>query len=175
MKIIAILGVLLLVLATSGLALADGPSRVTGGGTYDPPPPGPPVEDVSFAFTARLVGPGTAAEGEFEGKTHDTGTRTHVGITDMSVAPGPAGAIDAWMGGIIEQSTTPANVGRGFVIRVRDSGEGAGALQPDMRSGVTFSPPGLPPPAVAAWVAATVTAQAAYPMAPLTGGNIQIK
>jgi hypothetical protein len=82
----------------------------------------------SFGFTAQQTDPSSCeAKGMIEYKNHMLpGFRWHAEVLYLAVDRN-----DAWLGGVITQSTNPRMVGMRFVWQVQDNGEGSNASEPD--------------------------------------------
>jgi len=105
--------------------------RVTGGGTADII-----GYDETYGFTAVQVDASGNAKGEMQFTWHypswynqsDPWT-LHADVLYLAVNEATG---DAWIGGVITQSSDPHDVGEQFVIRVQDNGEGKKVSEPDM-------------------------------------------
>jgi hypothetical protein len=87
----------------------------------------------TFSFTARLTGPGTAAEGEAQLNNRGQDVVDHIQVDCLLISGNTAD-----MGGTITSSSNPANVGVHGVFSVKDNGHGKNS--PDDQMTLFFSP-----------------------------------
>ena len=126
-------------------------NKATGGGTY---------EKAGFlntiAFTAQVDESGEV-KGQAQFQLRDLDLRIHLDV-DCLVVVGN----QAWIGGVVKNSSNPALVGTRFVFTVVDNGEGQGAVDE------------LGEPAGSVLQSDCLT-QPALPLLPLTNGNFQVR
>jgi hypothetical protein len=136
--------------ASAAMQRATGSGQLTIGG-----------EGRTFAFTAVRHADGTVS-GEFQVFNRQQDIKAHAELTCLSIVGN-----QAWMGGVITNSSEPTLEGGETVFRVLDNGEGGNA-PPDM---ISLVQPGLPPGSAAAYCAAMPP----FPdLIPVERGNVQV-
>lgn len=140
--------------------------RVTGGGTanifgYNE----------TYGFSAIQVDSSGNAKGEIQFTWHYPSWHNlsdpwtlHADVLYLAVDEATS---DAWIGGVITQSSDPYDVGTEFVIRVQDNGEGKKVSEPDM---IGYYMEGT------AYTALSMPTDGYFStLFPFTHGNIQVK
>ncbi len=140
-----------LLLVVGVASAAPSVNRATGGGTYEK---GGFLNTI--AFTAQVDEAGVA-KGQAQFQLRDIGLRIHLDV-DCLVVVGN----QAWIGGVVKNSSDPTLVGTRFVFTVVDNGEGGGAVDE------------LGEPAASTLQSDCLT-QPALPLLPLTNGNFQVR
>ena len=143
--------ILALLLGMSTAQARPSVNKATGGGTY---------EKAGFlntiAFTAQVDESGEV-KGQAQFQLRDVDLRIHLDV-DCLVVVGN----QAWIGGVVKNSSNPALVGSRYVFTVVDNGEGQGAVDE------------LGEPVPSGLLADCLT-QPALPLLPLTNGNFQVR
>lgn len=168
-RLISILSIALLVIILNSSPVLAAPQlhKVTGGGTVDFF-----GYDETYGFTAMQVDASGNAKGEMQFTWHYPSWYTesnpwtlHADVLYLAVNEATG---DAWIGGVITQSSDPYAVSIEFVIRVRDNGEGEKASEPDMIGYTVFWTP--------AYIALSMPTYSWFStLEPFTHGNVQVK
>ena len=140
-----------LLLAVGVASAAPSVNKATGGGTY---------EKAGFlntiAFTAQ-VDAGGLVKGQAQFQLRDIDLRLHLDIDCLIVVGN-----QAWIGGVVKNSSDPSQIGTRRVFTVVDNGEGGGVIDQ------------LGEPAPSGLLADCLT-QPALPLLSLTNGNFQVR
>jgi hypothetical protein len=140
-----------------GTAFAGPSPKATGGGTVDWP-----SGRVTYGFNAQQVDVSGEAKGQAQIHHRDAGFSVHGDVLYMAFDPVTG---EAWIGGVVTQTSDPAYEGMEFNFQVLDGGEGANATGPDMVSSVVY---GL-------GVAVDALSMPAYFLREWDNGNVQVK
>jgi hypothetical protein len=153
---IVLMAMVTLILASMGQAAS--PHQATGGGYLDVDDAGV-FAKATLAITAKQVDPVSCeASGRILAVDHAEGGRVTVEVLHMVVDGN-----NAWIGGVVTQSTNPNDVGDEYVWQVQDNGEAVNATGPDML-GIRYMPAedACEMPSMFVWL-------------PWTHGNVMVK